>query len=179
VLGKPVGGGVPCAAYGFSAAWAARAVQAKLSAPPGHSGIGTTLSGNLLAMAAMRATLSQLMVDAVYAPMLTHATLLADGLRARIAHHGLAWCVTQLGARTEFQFCPTPPRNGTQAAAAFDTDLEHLIHLALLNRGVMITPFHNMMLVCPATTQADVQRLLDAFEDVLDTIYKENRPLAQ
>jgi glutamate-1-semialdehyde 2,1-aminomutase len=179
VLGKPVGGGVPCATYGFSAAWAARAVQAKLAAPPGHSGIGTTLSGNLLAMAAMRATLSQLMVDAVYAPMLAHATLLADGLRARIAQHGLAWCVTQLGARTEFQFCPTPPRNGTEAAAAFDTDLEHLIHLALLNRGVMITPFHNMMLVCPATTQADVQRLLDAFEDVLSTIFEEKSGLAQ
>ena len=170
VLGKPLGGGVPCAAYGFSAEWAARCVQAKLAAPPGHSGIGTTLSGNLLAMAAMRATLSQLMVDAVYAPMLANATLLAEGLRARIARHGLAWCVTQLGARTEFQFCPTPPRNGSQAAAAFDADLEHLIHLALLNRGVMITPFHNMMLVCPATTQADVQQLLDAFDDVLGRI---------
>jgi glutamate-1-semialdehyde 2,1-aminomutase len=170
VLGKPVGGGVPCAAYGFSSAWAARAVAAKRAAPPGHSGIGTTLSGNLLAMAAMHATLQHGMVDAVYAPMLARATLLAEGLRTCIARHQLPWCVTQLGARTEFQFCPAPPRNGSQAGAAMDAELEHLLHLALLNRGVMITPFHNMMLVCPATTQAQVQQLLDALDEVLTAI---------
>ncbi len=167
VLGKPLGGGVPCAAYGFSADWAQRAVQAKLDAPPGHSGIGTTLSGNLLAMAAMRATLSELMTDAVYVPMLVLATTLAGGLRAVIGRYGLPWCVTQLGARCEFQFRVTPPHNGDEAGAALDPELEHLIHLALLNRGVMITPFHNMMLVCPATTQADVERLLSAFDEVL------------
>ena len=167
VIGKPIGGGLPCAAYGFSAEWAARAVQAKRNAPPGHSGIGTTLSGNLLAMAAMRATLSTLMTEAVYAPMLTHATRLADGLRTVIARQRLPWCVTQLGARTEFQFRAMPPRNGSQAGAALDSDLEHLLHLALLNRGVLITPFHNMMLVCPATTAADVDRLLAALDGVL------------
>ena len=167
VLGKPVGGGVPCAVYGFSAEWAERAVRAKRAAPPGHSGIGTTLSGNLLAMAAMRATLDELMTEAVYAPMLARATRLADGLRAVIARHGLPWCVTQLGVRAEFQFRATPPRNGAEAAASFDDELEHLIHLALLNRGVLITPFHNMLLVCPATTDEDVQRLLGALDEVL------------
>lgn len=170
VLGKPVGGGVPCAVYGFSAEWAERAVRAKHSAPPGHSGIGTTLSGNLLAMAAMRATLSELMTDAVYAPMLALATTLADGLRDCIARHHLAWCVTQLGARTEFQFRATAPRNGSEAGASLDSELEHLIHLALLNREVMITPFHNMMLVCPATTPTHVQKLINAFDQVLDEI---------
>ncbi len=170
VLGKPIGGGLPCAAYGFSAAWAERAVHAKRVAPSGHSGIGTTLSGNLLAMAAMRATLTELMTAATYAPMLALSGTLAAGLRERIAHRRLPWCVTQLGARSEFQFCATPPRNGSEAAAAFDTELEHLIHLALLNRGVLITPFHNMMLVCPATTAHDVQRLLDAFDEVLGAI---------
>jgi glutamate-1-semialdehyde 2,1-aminomutase len=167
VLGKPVGGGVPCAAYGFSAEWAQRAVQAKDAAPPGHSGIGTTLSGNLLAMAAMRATLSELMTEPIYATMLATASTLADGLREVIARRRLLWCVTQLGARTEFQFRATPPRNGSEAGAALDAELEHLIHLALLNLGVMITPFHNMMLVCPATTPADVQKLLKAFDQVL------------
>jgi glutamate-1-semialdehyde 2,1-aminomutase len=78
--------------------------------------------------------------------------------------------VTQLGARTEFQFLATPPRNGSEAGAALDAELEHLIHLALLNRGVMITPFHNMMLVCPATTPADVQKLLKAFDQMLGEI---------
>ena len=68
------------------------------------------------------------------------------------------------------QFCATPPRNGNEASATFDTELEHLIHLALLNRGVLITPFHNMMLVYPATTTHDAQRLLDAFDDVLGAI---------
>ena len=170
VLGKPVGGGVPCAAYGFSAEWAERAVRAKQSAPPGHSGIGTTLSGNLLAMAAMRATLSVLMTPPVYAPMLMQATALADGLRAVVARRRLPWCVTQLGARTEFQFRATPPRNGSEAGVALDPALEHLIHLALLNREVLITPFHNMMLGCPATTPADVGKLLEAFDGVLGAI---------
>ncbi len=167
VLGKPLGGGMPCAAYGFSAELAARVEAAKRDAPPGHSGVGTTLSANLLAMAAMRATLERLMTPQTYAPMHRLTEVLADGLRATIARHGLPWCVSQVGARTEFQFCATPPGNGAQAGAAMDAALEHAIHLYLLNRGVLITPFHNMMLVCPDTSQADVQLLLDAFDAAL------------
>ncbi|MDR3101176.1 MAG: aspartate aminotransferase family protein [Paraburkholderia sp.] len=116
VLGKPVGGGVPCAAYGFRAGLAER---------------------------------------------------LAQGLAATIARHALPWCVTRVGARSEFQFCATPPRNGSEARAAMDDALERVIHLYLLNRGVLITPFHNMMLVCPDTTEADVERLLGAFDACL------------
>jgi glutamate-1-semialdehyde 2,1-aminomutase len=170
VLGKPLGGGLPCAAYGFSAEWAQRAVRAKADAPPGHSGIGTTLSGNLLAMAAMRATLSELITEAVYAGMLATSALLAQGLRVVIARHRLPWCVTQLGARSEFQFRDAQPRNGSEADAALDPELEQFLHLALLNREVMITPFHNMLLVCPDTTTADVQKLLQAFDEVLEAI---------
>jgi glutamate-1-semialdehyde 2,1-aminomutase len=172
VIGKAVGGGVACAAYGFSADWAKRIVAAKQAAPAGHSGVGTTLSGNMLALAAMRATLSGLMTDAVYAPMLRRAEALAQGLRSSIARNGLPWCVTQLGARCEFQFCATPPRNGSQAAAAMNPELEHLIHLALLNYGVMITPFHNMMLVCPDTSDADVEKLLLAFDGLLGELIR-------
>jgi glutamate-1-semialdehyde 2,1-aminomutase len=170
VLGKPVGGGVPCAVYGMSAELAERAVKSKRQAPPGHSGIGTTLTGNMLAMAAMRAALTEVMTPAAYAHMLPLAERLADGLRALIAQHRLPWCVTQVGARVEFQFTTTPPHNGSEADAILDSELEHLIHLGLLNRGVMITPFHNMMLVCPQTTVADMQRLLDALAQVLDEI---------
>lgn len=170
VLGKPVGGGVPCAVYGMSADLAARAVKAKQDAPPGHSGIGTTLTGNMLAMAAMRATLAEVMTPAAYAHMLSLAEWLAGGLRGLIARHGLPWCVTQVGARTEFQFCPTPPRNGSEADGVLDGELEHLIHLGLLNRGVMITPFHNMMLVCPQTTTDDVAQLIGALDEVLREI---------
>jgi glutamate-1-semialdehyde 2,1-aminomutase len=170
VLGKPVGGGVPCAVYGMSADLAERAVKAKQDAPPGHSGIGTTLTGNMLAMAAMRAALTEVITPAAYDHMLPLAERLAEGIRSLIAQHGLPWCVTQVGARTEFQFTPTPPQNGTEADGILDGELEHLIHLGLLNRGVMITPFHNMMLVCPQTTEADVDRLLAALGEVLSAI---------
>jgi len=170
VLGKPVAGGVPSAVYGMSAALAARAVQAKQDAPPGHSGIGTTLTGNMLAMAAMRATLTEVMTPAAYAHMLALAQQLADGLRRVIAEHRLAWCVTQVGARVEFQFAPQPPRNGTEAGHMLDPALEHLIHLGLLNRGVLITPFHNMLLVSPATTHAHIAQLLGSLDEVLGAI---------
>ncbi len=170
VLGKPVGGGVPCAVYGMSADLAARAVRAKQEAPPGHSGIGTTLTGNMLAMAAMRAALTEVMTDAAYTHMLGLAGQLAAGLRRTIAHHALPWCVTQVGARIEFQFTPTPPRNGTEADRILDGELEHIIHLGLLNRGVMITPFHNMMLISPHTQAAGVEQLLAALDKVLQHI---------
>lgn len=170
VLGKPVGGGVPCAVYGMSADLAARAVRAKQDAPPGHSGIGTTLTGNMLAMAAMRASLAEVMTPSAYDHMLALAARLADGIRQLITRHCLPWCVTQVGARTEFQFCPVAPRNGAEAGRILDAELEHLIHLGLLNRGVMITPFHNMMLVCPSTTVDDVARLLGALDEVLAAI---------
>jgi glutamate-1-semialdehyde 2,1-aminomutase len=167
VIGKPIGGGLPCAVYGFSAALGEAAMAAKRAAPPGHSGIGTTLSSNLLAMAAMRATLCEVATEAAYAHMHARAGEIAQGLREAIARHRLPWCVTQAGARCEFQFGPVAPRDGSAAMRMMDAGLESLIHLALLNRGVMITPFHNMLLACPATTREDVQRLLAAFDDVL------------
>ena len=170
VLGKPIGGGVPCAVYGFSAELAERAMRAKRDAPPGHSGIGTTLTANLLALAAMRATLAEVATEDGYARMLGTAARIADGLRAAIARHALPWCVTQVGARCEFQFTPRPPRNGSDAGAALDPALEALLHLALLNRGVLITPFHNMLLACPDTGEAEVEQLLAAFDAVLGAL---------
>jgi glutamate-1-semialdehyde 2,1-aminomutase len=167
VVGKPVGGGIPCAVYGFTAELARRVEQAKRNAPPGHSGVGTTLSANMFAMAAMRANLELVMTDAAYQHMFTLAATLAQGLRDVIAHHRLPWCVTQVGARTEFQFTPTAPRNGGEAQKILDGELEQVIHLYLLNRGLLITPFHNMLLVCPDTGAADIARLLSTFDDCL------------
>jgi glutamate-1-semialdehyde 2,1-aminomutase len=92
---------------------------------------------------------------------------LAQGLRQVIARHGMPWCVTQVGARVEFQFCARPPLNGTQAGQAMDGELEHAIHLYLLNRELLITPFHNMMLICPATQATDVARLVAAVDGFL------------
>jgi glutamate-1-semialdehyde 2,1-aminomutase len=167
VRGKPLGGGMPCAAYGLRAELAARVVDAKRNAPPGHSGIGTTLTANLLAMAAMRATLSELMTPATFAPMHALAATLADGLCAVLGRHAMPWCVTQVGARVEFQFCTTPPANGTEAGQAMDAELEQALHLYLLNRDVLITPFHNMMLVCPDTRAAHVARLVASVDGFL------------
>jgi glutamate-1-semialdehyde 2,1-aminomutase len=167
VVGKALGGGMPCAAYGFSDDVARRAEGAKRAAVPGHSGIGTTLTANLLAMAAMRATLSELLTPEVFAPMQARAARLAEELRGIAARRGLPWCVTQVGARTELQFRTAPPRNGSEAAAAMDVELEHALHLYLLNRGVLITPFHNMMLVCPDTTDAHVERLCTTLDAAL------------
>lgn len=170
VFGKPIGGGIACAVYGFSDELARAAMLAKQSAPQGHSGIGTTLTGNMLTMAAIKATLSQVATDAAFTHMIHISTQIAQGLQRSITKHRLAWCVTQVGARCEFQFCASAPQNGSQANLILDPDLEHLIHIALLNRGVMITPFHNMLLSCPATMPADVDQLLIAFDAVLTEI---------
>jgi len=170
VVGKPIAGGLPAAAYGFGAEMAARMQAAKDAAPPGHSGIGTTLSGNMMTLAAMHATLTEVATTAAYAHMLDLAASLENGLRAALQRHALPWCITRIGARLELQFCATAPVNATEARAAQHDALEHAIHLYLLNRGVLLTPFHNMMLVCPATRQADVDKLLAVFESCLATL---------
>ncbi len=167
VIGKPIAGGLPAAAYGFSEELAARMKSAKDSAPAGHSGIGTTLSGNMMALAAMHATLTEVATSAAYVHMLELADVLENGLNAALQRHALPWCITRIGARLELQFCATAPINAKQARAAQHDELERAIHLFLLNRGVLLTPFHNMMLVCPATSEADISRLLEVFDDCL------------
>ena len=170
VLGKPVGGGVPCAVYGFSAEVAERMERVRAAGESGHSGIGTTLSANALALAAMRACLTKVMTPAAYDHMLPLAERLAEELRAVIAAHGLDWQVVHVGARGEFICAPKAPRNGTEARAAMQGDLEHAIHLFLINRGVLIAPFHNMTLVSPATTDAQVGRLAATLDDCLGVL---------
>lgn len=170
VLGKPVAGGVPCAVFGFTAEVAQRMERARSEGETGHSGIGTTLSANALALAAMRACLGQVMTAEAYAHMLPLAATLADSLRAVIARHGLSWHVTHIGARGEFICADKPPRNGTEARAAMHGELEHALHLFLINRGVLIAPFHNMTLVSPATTITQVERLTSVLDDCLKTL---------
>ena len=167
VLGKPIAGGTPGAAYGFSADVGARMQRAKAAAAPGHSGIGTTLSAGLLTLRLMRAMLAEVMTDAAYARMFATAQRVAAGLEAVIARHGLPWCVTRIGARCECQFVSQRPRNGSEARAAFHDALEAALQLALLNRGVLLTPFHNMVLASPAHTEADADCLIAAFDDAL------------
>ncbi|MBA4164298.1 MAG: aspartate aminotransferase family protein [Erythrobacter sp.] len=167
VLGKPVAGGVPCAVYGFTAEVAAQMERLRETGEKGHSGIGTTLSANALAMAAMRACLTEVMTCEAYDRMLALADRLAEQLRAVIASHGLPWPVVHVGARAEFICAEQAPRNGTEARAAMQGALEAAIHLFLINRGVLIAPFHNMMLVSPATTDAQVVRLAEVLDQCL------------
>src|SRR5690606_1653243 len=174
-LGKPVAGGVPASVYGCTAEMAqamqiAREHASEMSGGHGHSGMGTTLSANALAMHCMRANLEQVMTDAAYAHMLPLAARLAAGLRKLISRHGLAWSVSELGARCEFQFCATPPKTGAEAEAAFHDSLQMALHLYLINRGILITPFHNMTLCCPDTTAEDVDRLIATLDEALETL---------
>lgn len=170
VLGKPVAGGVPCAVYGFSAEVAERMERVRAAGETGHSGIGTTLSANALALAAMRACLTEVMTPAAYAHMLTLSAMLAGRLRDVVNRNGLAWHVTHIGSRGEFICAATPPRNGTEARAAMQGPLEQALHLYFINRGVLIAPFHNMTLVSPATTSAQVDRLASVLDDCLQTL---------
>ena len=170
VLGKPIAGGVPASVWGMTETVAQRLDAVRASTPPGHSGMGTTLSANALALAAMRATLEHVMTEDAYRSMERLAGTLVDGLQAAITARHMPWHAVRVGARVEFICAPGPLRNGTEAEAAHAPALERAIHLALLNRGCLIAPFHNMMLVCPATTDAQVQRLCGAFAAVIDAL---------
>lgn len=170
VVGKAVAGGLPCAVYGFTEAMAQRMASAKDAAPEGHSGIGTTLSGNALTLAALEAALDHLHTAANYAHMLALAERLEQGLNERIARARRPWTVTRLGARMELQFMPHTPRHAQDVREHAQSELEALTHLFMLNRGVLLTPFHSMLLVSPATTAQDVNRLLQAFDALLSAL---------
>ena len=160
VIGKSIGGGVPTAVYGFTEAVAERMAALNAARPAGHSGIGTTLSANALAISAVHAMLGNVMTREAYRHMLGGATHLLAGLSAVIARRGLPWHVTQVGARVELLCTPTQPRNGSEAKAAMQPALEALIHLYLVNRGVLLAPFHNMMLVSPVTSDKQIDHLV-------------------
>jgi glutamate-1-semialdehyde 2,1-aminomutase len=166
VLGKPIAGGVPASVWGMSAKLAKRYRAYNAKKEPGYSGMGTTLSANPLQFAAMRATLEEVMTDANYAHMERLARRLDAGLTAVIDRFGLPWHVMRVGARVEFICAPGPLKNGGEAEAAHAPALEAAIHVALVNRGVLIAPFHNMMLISPATTAGQVNRLITAFAEV-------------
>ena len=166
VLGKPIAGGVSASVWGMSDAVAEAWTRYERAKEPGYSGMGTTLSANPLQFAAMRATLEEVMTDENYAHMERLAARLEDGLNDRIAANRLPWDVVRVGARVEFVCAPGPLRNGGEAEAAHAPALEAAIHVALVNRGVLIAPFHNMMLLSPATTDAQVDRLVGAFGDI-------------
>ena len=170
VLGKPIAGGVPASVWGMSNEVSARFATYNQKKEPGLSGMGTTLSGNALQLAAMRAVLEEVMTAENYDHMEKLAARLERGLARTIARYALAWHVLRVGARVEFICAPGPLKNGGEAEAAHRPDVEAAIHVALVNRGALIAPFHNMMLVSPATEKMQVDRLVAAFGDIAERL---------
>jgi glutamate-1-semialdehyde 2,1-aminomutase len=158
VIGKPIAGGMPAGAYGFTTAIAEQVASTIALEHADVGGIGGTLAGNALSIAAMRATLSSVLTQETFAHTIPLAERWAAGVTAAIDEHGLPWHVTRLGCRAEYLFGPDRPRNGSEAAAMDDFALQRLTHLYALNRGVLLTPFHNMALIAPQATEADIDR---------------------
>lgn len=166
-VGKAIASGIPAAVYGFSAAVSERVRAAIRVEEADTGGIGGTLAGNALAVAAIRATLEHVLTPAAYDHMIPLAELFASGVEAAVADRRLPWIVKRLGARVEYWFRGVPPKNGGEAAAAVDVELDRFMHLAALNRGILMTPFHNMALLSPASSVEDVDRHTEAFRDSL------------
>ena len=167
VIGKPIASGVPAATYGCTTDVAAQISERIQLEDCDTGGIGGTLAGNPLSLAAIRATLEQLLTPAAFAKMIPLAERFADGVSQAIEATELPWHVSRLGCRAEYLFLPHAPRNGGEAAAAMDFELERFMHLYALNRGILLTPFHNMALMSPATSEADIDRHTRVFTDAV------------
>ena len=172
VLGMAIAGGIPAATFGLNQAMAERVWQVLPPVPPtvrqsAHAGFGGTLAGNALTVAVMRAVLSEVLTDDAFERMLALAERLQRGVNDSIAKCGLPWHATRVGARVETLFAPEEPHNASDVKRHRDAGLEALLHLFLMNRGVLITPFHNMMLCCPGTTADDVDRHNAVFDELV------------
>ncbi|MFD9127207.1 transaminase [Kitasatospora sp. NPDC059571] len=166
-IGKAIGGGIPAGAYGLSAELADRLLGRSDLDLVDMGGVGGTLAGNALSVAAMRATLEHVLTEEAFERMDKLSERFESGVRAGIDAHRLPWSVSRLGARTEYRFADPAPRTGTESAAVADPELEDYLHLYLANRGILLTPFHNMALMCPATTVEDVDAHTDVFAAAL------------
>ena len=165
-IGKSIAGGVPIGAYGMRRDLADR-ILAGRRRPRGVGGVGGTLAGNALSLAAARATLGEVLTEQAFARMVPLAERFTAGVQEVLDSRRVPWNIVQLGARAEYRFCPQPPRTGGESAAAHDGELDAYMHLYLMNRGVLITPFHNMALMCPDTIEADVDRHTEVFADAV------------
>ncbi len=169
-LGKPIAGGIPAAVYGFTQEVAER-IRANTSVDLADTGgIGGTLAGNALSVAAMKATLQHSLTPESYKHTIALAERFEAGVAGIIREKQLPWHVNRLGCRVEYWFRPTPPRNGGEAAAAIDGDLDRYLHLASLNRGILMTPFHNMALIAPDATASDIDFHTDVFREIVSAL---------
>jgi glutamate-1-semialdehyde 2,1-aminomutase len=164
VIGKAIAGGIPTGTYGLSAQLAEKILRRTDLDLVDMGGVGGTLAGNPLQVAAMRATLELVLTEDAFEKMIDLATVFTDGVNELFEKYQLPWSINQLGTRAEYRFAKPYPRTGTAAFEAADPELEDYLHLYLANRGVMLTPFHNMALMCPTTTLADVEKHHEVFE---------------
>jgi glutamate-1-semialdehyde 2,1-aminomutase len=164
-IGKAIAGGVPAGAFGMSHEVGERVIAQTDADYEDVGGVGGTLAGNALSAAAIRATLEDVLTPDAFERMIELAGRFTEGVQQTLDRHGLPWHVVQLGARAEYAFLPEPPANGGEAAAGADPDLDEYLHLYLLNRGVLITPFHNMALMSPRTEPTDVDRHTEVFSE--------------
>lgn len=171
-IGKAIGGGIPCGAYGFSADVAERLEKELPWDDCDVAGIGGTLAGNALSMTAIRVTLSSVLTEVAFDRMIRLAERFAKDCEFVIKEFRLPWIVKRLGCRVEFWFRELPPRNGTEAAAAVDAELDRYIHVAELNRGILLTPFHNMALMCPQTTEEDIGLHAKVFRECIAALFE-------
>ncbi len=167
VAGKCIAGGMPTAIWGMTDTVARRFADYNRTRPAGHSGMGTTLSANPMQFACLRAMLADVMTEENYARMERGANRLHQGLSDVIAAHGAPWHVVRVGARVEFICAPGPLQNGAEAALAHQPQVEAAVHTGLINRGCLIAPFHNMMLISPATKKRQIDGLIAAFDEIL------------
>jgi glutamate-1-semialdehyde 2,1-aminomutase len=170
-LGKAIGGGVPIGAFGIDPELGERLLAAGNADLEDTGGVGGTLAGNALSLAAARATLSEVLDDAAWERTEPLASRFAAGVEAALQRHGVGWHVVQLGCRAEYRFSPEPPRDGGESAALGDAELERYLHLQALNRGVLLTPFHNMALISPATRAEQVDRHTEVFDAALGELF--------
>jgi len=166
-IGKAIAGGVPMGAYGVTEELAARILGDPDADLVDQGGIGGTLAGNAMASAAARATLEHVLTDEAFAHMIGLGTAYTEGVQSVLDEYAVPWVIVQLGARAEYRFCPQVPRTGYQSRAAHDAEIEEFMHLYTLNRGLFITPFHNMALMCPATSWADIDRHTEVFREAV------------
>jgi glutamate-1-semialdehyde 2,1-aminomutase len=169
-LGKSIAGGVPIGAYGVSAELAERIAAEEDADYEDTGGVGGTLAGNALSLAAARAALAEVLTPSAFERMSALRERFVAGVEAALERHSMPWSVVSLGARAEYRFAAEAPRTGAESAAAADQDVEEYLHLYLLNRGVLITPFHNMALMCPATTEEQVDRHTEAFTTAVEDL---------
>ncbi|MEA2145987.1 MAG: glutamate-semialdehyde -aminomutase [Solirubrobacteraceae bacterium] len=171
-IGKSIAGGVAAGAYGLTAELARRIEALEGADLIDTGGVGGTLAGNALSVDAMRATLEHVLTEAAFAAMTERASRLRAGVQGVIDTHGLPWSIAQLGARAEYRFAHPAPRSGAESAAAADPELDDYLHTYLANRGVLLTPFHNMALMSPQTTDADVDAHTEHFAAAVGPLVK-------